>query len=226
MTIILQITPQPLYSNALIMFRANQKELFLLKNLGSLQILRDTLKLKEFRIVGKRGASAADFDYNDFRLWMSSDMEMNPLPNLTDLNRSNWEVIGEVKAAGTSKYIRGYQYSDSDRIFAELIFYRLKMIDHDGSLTYSEIRSIAGELVGERLVYPNPATDHLKFDLAPEQLVELKIFNVARIEHPVRTQVGDQGSILDVSQLREGIYILRVTTKSKAIHMLRFIIRR
>lgn len=48
------------------MFRANQKELFLLKNLGSLQILRDTLKLKEFRIVGKRGASAADFDYNDF----------------------------------------------------------------------------------------------------------------------------------------------------------------
>lgn len=142
------------------------------------------------------------------------------------LNSSNWEVIGEVKAAGTSKYIRGYQYSDSDRIFAELIFYRLKMIDHDGSLTYSEIRSIAGELVGERLVYPNPATDHLKFDLAPEQLVELKIFNVAGIEHPVRTQVGDQGSILDVSQLREGIYILRVTTKSKAIHTLRFIIRR
>lgn len=37
-----------------------------IENPGSLQILRDTLKLKEFRVVGKRGASTADFDYNDF----------------------------------------------------------------------------------------------------------------------------------------------------------------
>lgn len=208
------------------MFRANQKELFLLKNLGSLQILRDTLKLKEFRIVGKRGASAADFDYNDFRLWMSSDMEMNPLPNLTDLNRSNWEVIGEVKAAGNSNQVRGYQFSDSDRIFAELIFYRHKMIDHDGSFTYGEIRNIGGELGGERLFYPNLATNHLKFDLVTDQLEGLKVFNVTGIEHPMGILVGNQGSILDVSYLREGIYILRAKTKSKAIHTFRFFISR
>lgn len=47
-------------------FQGESEGVISIENPGSLQILRDTLKLKEFRVVGKRGASTADFDYNDF----------------------------------------------------------------------------------------------------------------------------------------------------------------
>lgn len=70
-----------------------------------------------------------------------------------------WQRVGEVVAAGRNDAPLVYLYSD-DRPLPGLSYYRLKMIDLDGTYAYSNIRSVIYRTLPERdlEVYPNPAS--------------------------------------------------------------------
>ena len=66
--------------------------------------------------------------------------------------------IGQVQAAGYSTSMRSYQFTDVN-VAKSMIFYRLKMVDADGSYKLSLVRVVAkpdGNMQ-EFLLYPNPA---------------------------------------------------------------------
>jgi uncharacterized protein (DUF1501 family) len=80
----------------------------------------------------------------------------------TDVRR--FETIGRVTATGHSHEQTQYEATDADPGLATLPtwYYRLKMIDRDGTFAYSPTRSVSFTDVGDPLaisVFPNPATD-------------------------------------------------------------------
>ena len=69
---------------------------------------------------------------------------------------TEFDIIGQVPAAGHSTQLLYYQYQDINTFTQESIFYRIKEVDKDGRLTYSPIQ-MYGATQGTNLkIYPNP----------------------------------------------------------------------
>jgi hypothetical protein len=105
------------------------------------------------------------------------------------LDGISWgESIGTVKAAGNSHTAIDYEYVDRNlplsRGEQNIFYYRLKMVDLDGSVEYSEARTVRFDEGGATMkMYPNPTADVLLVDFsAPDSettTASLKIFDLA-----------------------------------------------
>lgn len=87
-----------------------------------------------------------------------------------DANR-RYVTIGSVNAAGNSSNARRYQFIDENAaraISGKTAYYRLKMIDRDGTFEYSELRAVNFETRISRnnvLAYPNPFTADINLNI-------------------------------------------------------------
>ena len=117
-----------------------------------------------------------------------------------------WRMIGAIPAKKEHNNISGYTYIHTT-LSAGINYYRLKMIDTDGSYSYSMVRSVrSGGIVN---VYPNPVA-HRLFVAAGEELPKAAIVEFfAANGIPVRLN-GDLTHGFDVSGLPAGIYFLRI----------------
>jgi hypothetical protein len=78
------------------------------------------------------------------------------------LDLKNWEKIGIQKALNTQN-TEGYSFTHTKAFEkSNTPFYRLKMMDNDGSFTYSPIRQVRLEKATGLKVYPNPAKSFLQ----------------------------------------------------------------
>ena len=137
-----------------------------------------------------------------------------------------WEKFETVAAAGFSQEERRYQLVDA-KVFnpAELakatFYYRLRMVDLDGSFEYSPVRSVAFEggrfFVGEP--YPNPASRDGAFIQLPvfmqeDVSLEMVVYDVAGSVVGIFQQeagLGQQLVSLKLGRLAAGVYHLKVT---------------
>lgn len=69
-------------------------------------------------------------------------------------------ALGRVEAAGEATDKQFYQYTDASAV-AGVNHYRIRLIDKDGTSTYSDIRTVQLRDDSRILVYPVPARDHL-----------------------------------------------------------------
>jgi|TARA_R110000737_G_scaffold278005_1_gene284770 hypothetical protein len=91
-----------------------------------------------------------------------------------------FEEIAEVKSTGSSGSSSSYTYMHETPSFGEN-YYRLKMVDLDGSFNYSNIRLTRLEVeTAEMIVSPNPAmsTDRLKVRWYPRKGQEQAYLNI------------------------------------------------
>jgi len=139
---------------------------------------------------------------------------------------AEWTTIGKVKAAGNSNSLRNYQFSDDK--FAQLqnsqtIFYRLKIVDYDGSFEYSNIVSVSNESNNQEsvFIYPNPFFENLIIKVncleAINAYVEVKdISGRILFEKLIQVQNGLLlQSIESLADLNEGVYFISVVIKGK-----------
>jgi hypothetical protein len=70
-------------------------------------------------------------------------------------NGVDFSNVGVLKAINTSSY--SFEFSNLN----ERQYYRLKMIDNDGTFSYSNIVSLFKKGIVELAVYPNPAKDYV-----------------------------------------------------------------
>lgn len=86
------------------------------------------------------------------------------------LDGSKWETIGKVDAAGNSNRQNDYKFIDENLKLnrdENIFYYRLKMVDLDGTYKYSEVRNIL--FANDKnivQVFPNPTKDVLNIDLS------------------------------------------------------------
>ena len=140
----------------------------------------------------------------------------------TDLN--NWEVIGSVKAAGTSGSTLNYSFVDMNALSAPNVFYRLKQLDADGKYGYSGIVRVSTRSKGRITLYPNPvvsvANIHVSEGLNINQSVQLFDFS-GRI---VRTITVKSGNLIQINTdgLKAGSYFIRLIENGKTIEQVSF----
>jgi hypothetical protein len=77
-------------------------------------------------------------------------------------NAKSWHMIARKDAKGDSDAATSYQIQDPTPLTG-ISYYRLKMVDHDGTFTYSSLVrvKIAEAITATPSVYPNPAIDFI-----------------------------------------------------------------
>lgn len=134
-------------------------------------------------------------------------------------NAGGWKTIAFVASKGTKNTSTSYSYEDKPAPTQGDIFYRLEMIDKDGSVTYSELQSIS--LVAPTSIllvqnYPNPfnASTVIQYQVPSERMVSLSIFNSGgeRVAELVNQHLsaGSYKVTWDAKNYSSGIYFCQL----------------
>ena len=137
---------------------------------------------------------------------------------------ANWESIGSVKAAVLSNSPKNYTYTDT-KLQSGKYQYRLKMIDNDGSFSYSSVE--AGEVAIPKDFavsqnYPNPFNPSTKIDyqVPVDAKVILEVYNIAgqKVVELVNQEQSAGYYTVDFgsTKLSSGVYIYRLAASDKA----------
>jgi hypothetical protein len=123
------------------------------------------------------------------------------------LDAKRWTVVGTQKSNGESSILRNYTFPHAIP-GKGTNYYRLKMIDMDGTFAYSRTRSIDIDQVLIN-VYPNPVADVLIIGTSLTNLSRVQLYNTNG------TSVYDSGkNVTDkiaVGNLSGGIYLVRLS---------------
>jgi hypothetical protein len=147
--------------------------------------------------------------------------------SLFEIERSNngnsYNKIGIVNAAGNSSTLKTYNFYDREIALATN-YYRLRMVDKDGSSTYSNIVLLKNDHPNQNItVLNNPFKNYIdvRFDKLPAGDVKFQLADlsgrVIRIEN--FTSVGQPIVRLNVDQklLASGTYVLTIFAEGEKI---------
>jgi hypothetical protein len=117
--------------------------------------------------------------------------------------------------------IRNYILVHNSPVFG-INYYRLKTIDKDGKISYSDIRTVNFKLAGNITIYPNPANDVLHITFAASSINKSATISVIAMDGKLMYQKNitklSKTETLDVSKLANGCYIVRVLTNAEVIN--------
>lgn len=119
-----------------------------------------------------------------------------------------WQTVGIVAAKGSSSY----SFTDKSAL-SGLNYYRLKMIDRDGSNAYSQIVSV--RIKSDVAIYPNPVAEKILFkNVDISSIQHLQLFNSAGLLVLENSKIQSSG--VDVRKVPVGIYTAMLTYKNGA----------
>lgn len=130
----------------------------------------------------------------------------------------NFSSIGTVAAIGNTTSKSQYAYTDYDvtKQSSPVVYYRLRMIDIDGSFTYSQVVAISlADITGRVYVFPNPASQKVTVSInAPVngKVIWKLTDNTGRIvlQNTDLLRQGNNNLQIDVNRLQSGLYYLTV----------------
>ena len=124
-----------------------------------------------------------------------------------------YSTVGSVIAAGNSTTPKSYQYSYAMQT-GVTYYFRLKLVDKDGSFKYSDIRSLSCSNGKAGIVIaPNPVID--RFTIKGMENGKNTIAVYATNGQLVKTQIiaQNQGEV-NISYLAPGMYTVKVTSEA------------
>lgn len=136
-----------------------------------------------------------------------------------------WKTIGEQAGQQQAQYRFIDRESANLKAYATL-YYRLVMVDLDGSVDYSPVRSLYLErdTKQEVVLIPNPATDRViikvkNVETALPQLVEMWDLRGNVVERFTKsTMIDEQEWEINLSQLPAGVYLVRMVGQDQIIN--------
>ncbi len=138
----------------------------------------------------------------------------------------SWSTIGKKQAQENSKGMVTYRFDDMQATLGTN-YYRLKMIDLDGTYAFSVIRKLAGETdVALVTVYPNPVSNELFIVSKSGQAIG-KVELINQAGKVLLTKNGSSlGVPINVKSLPAGIYLVKITLGNGSIEHSKVIIVR
>ena len=149
----------------------------------------------------------------------ASEREVKEFIVEKSMNAKDFAAIGSVKANNTAT-ISNYTFDDA-KLGDDVNYYRLKMLDNDGSFKYSNTVAIKlGGKAGKGLkVFPNPVANTLTIDHA--EAVEGAQISIVNINGSIVAQhnvpKNATQTSLDASQLPAGTYFINYISKGKSV---------
>lgn len=156
-------------------------------------------------------------------LTWATAMELNN--DYFEIQRSHdglsWDALEQIEGFGTTKQQQNYIAYDQAPM-SGLNYYRLKQVDFDGTIDYSDVRQVEfNEGISEPLqvtsVYPNPFADFItiEFQSPKDGDAQLQLFNSSGVLLQTQTQMVYKGTqnakFSDLSSLETGAYVLVVS---------------
>lgn len=136
------------------------------------------------------------------------------------LDGENYDFVLEVAGAGNSYSVLNYSGIDYTEISNNKIYYRLKQIDFDGSITYSHVEVIQDNKTEDFTVYPIPSynqdiqistTNTMQNSDEPTHIMVINELG----QMVYQTQLLIRGTIPASSFPASGIYFIRAKTENK-----------
>ena len=188
------------------------------------------LSAESIAIIGSAGGTLAvkllsfygTLKNNISTLSWATESELNN--DYFDVERSDDGIYfnkrGSVKGSGTTANTKYYQFDDNVNTNSSVVYYRLKIVDFDGKVSFSKIivlrlKGIANDQLS---VYPNPFVDNLKISLnVPEDAnAQYRILSYDGKEMIIRRVFLQKGANIivakDLTTLASGNYILEINT--------------
>ena len=127
---------------------------------------------------------------------------------------NTWEKIGTVNSKYNGLAGGGsYEHTDNPKATGE-IYYRLKMVDLDGTFEYSPVASVKVELLtGDISVYPNPVNGEvLNLKGSIDKFNNIRITDISGRILKTIALIGDEGGqiLLEVADLPTGLYLMEI----------------
>lgn len=146
------------------------------------------------------------------------------------LDGINYTIVDEVKAVGFSQTVQSYSLVDSDKSESNT-YYRLKLIDNDGTFCWSNTIVIASASISNttvQSVYPNPSKGNLNVTLSNDSENSFKVEITDMFGKVYRTvnseDISNESQIsFDLSDLSNGIYFVKVTVENCESNITKFI---
>ncbi len=129
------------------------------------------------------------------------------------LNAKSWEPIGTVKSAGESAVLKRYSFVHPEPAKG-VNYYRLKMIDRDGTHDYSPLRSLSFEkgFPGNGIViYPNPTAEKVYLQNADFSAIRELLLYSQNGNMVIQSEASPAG--VSLKGLSSGWYLLKVVKK-------------
>ncbi len=137
------------------------------------------------------------------------------------VNGKDWVRVGIVNAKGNSSHVNRYNYRDMLKQHSNA-YYRLNIVDIDGSSVYSQIRSVKTDMVIGTTVYPNPANQYVIISLAPDAVKNVQLINVSG---SIIKQVKGSGNInMNINDCKPGNYYVRAIDANGAAEIFKLVI--
>lgn len=151
------------------------------------------------------------------RLQWTTEAELNADKFVVERSIENqtFEVIGEVSATGNSTSTRNYAFND--RTFASNTnYYRLKMLDKDGTFSYSKTIEIATNKLNV-MIYPNPAQNEVFISGSFPANAKVSISNMLGQEVLKANLDTNSQTAVSLQNISKGIYMLNILNKENAV---------
>ena len=133
------------------------------------------------------------------------------------VNGKSWAKLGEVAAKGNTTRRENYSFTDKNP--AATNYYRLKMVDRDGSYEYSKIVSANnGKSVAVNL-FPNPVQERLNLNIESQDIneVNVQVINMnGQVVLVSNNTIGRSNTpiSIDANELQSGIYFIKITDEN------------
>jgi len=127
----------------------------------------------------------------------------------------SWLDLGSIAAQGFSAEAIDYLHIDRQPTVGDN-FYRLKMMDLDGSFEYSGVVNVPFHSTGDISVYPNISQNSITVDFGGQEPSKFHIIDTyGKIWRTIVTE--DVRAEVDISQLNSGMYYLHFQNQAKAL---------
>jgi hypothetical protein len=125
-------------------------------------------------------------------------------------NGSDFTSISKVNAAGNSNLVKSYQYNDNELGSSSVYYYRLKMVDIDGTSKFSPVIFIRNSNSGLTTVYPNPARNQITINVSDKGLINTQAL-LSDLSGKVlqRISLNQVSTQVDISRYGSGMYLLK-----------------
>jgi hypothetical protein len=156
---------------------------------------------------------------NEVKLDWTTAMEKNTA--YFQMERStdaiHFTALGTVPASGYSSSLQSYHYTDHYALRG-ITYYRIAEYDTDGSVMYTEVKSVEGLKKLDLSVYPNPSVSSFTVNLQGEgdEKVTLIIYDILGNEVERKT-IGANSTTTIGENLIKGAYILNVSKPDETI---------
>jgi hypothetical protein len=158
--------------------------------------------------------TAFEFDVNHFEIEMAKG-------NVA-YQRNQFVKIGEISSHGNSAQQQEYSFIDLENNKTGVRYYRLKIIDNDGSFSYSAIRPVVFDEEIKWQVYPNPSSAifNLSYQLNEGEGMAVRVYDLNAREikqyHLIANGFVQKLNIdLHESQFAPGLYLLEAVSGEK-----------